>query len=57
MLKQGGEFKVAGVKYKVELDERDDIDSKGERPKPQNPFRRNWLITFKIRRLGKLILF
>ena len=33
MLKQGGEFRVAGVKYKVELDERDDIDSKGERPK------------------------
>ena len=33
MLKQGGEFKVAGIKYKVELDERDDIDSKGERPK------------------------
>ena len=33
MLRQGGEFKVAGVKYKVELDERDDVDSKGERPK------------------------
>tara|TARA_B110000971_G_scaffold63931_1_gene65330 strand:+ start:1446 stop:1709 length:264 start_codon:yes stop_codon:yes gene_type:complete len=37
MLKQGGEFKVAGIKYKVELDERDDIDSKGERPKTVPP--------------------
>ncbi len=32
MLKQGGEFKVAGIKYKVELKERDDLDSKGNRP-------------------------
>jgi|TARA_B110000467_G_scaffold86020_1_gene77661 hypothetical protein len=33
MLRQGGEFKVAGIKYRVELDERNDVDSKGERPK------------------------
>jgi|TARA_B110000967_G_scaffold117355_1_gene120067 hypothetical protein len=33
MIKQGGEFKVAGVKYNVTLDERNDVDSKGERPK------------------------
>ena len=32
MLKQGGTFKVAGIKYKVELKERDDLDSKGNRP-------------------------
>jgi hypothetical protein len=32
MLKQGGEFKVAGIKYKVELKERDDLDSKGNKP-------------------------
>tara|TARA_B110000240_G_scaffold115793_1_gene129786 strand:- start:197 stop:460 length:264 start_codon:yes stop_codon:yes gene_type:complete len=32
MLKQGGTFKVAGVKYKVELKQRDDIDSKGNKP-------------------------
>tara|TARA_R110000803_G_scaffold72700_1_gene136386 strand:- start:1179 stop:1442 length:264 start_codon:yes stop_codon:yes gene_type:complete len=33
MLKQGGEFKVGGIKYRVELDERTDLDSNGERPK------------------------
>jgi len=33
MIKQGGEFKVAGVKYSVTIDERNDIYSKGERPK------------------------
>jgi hypothetical protein len=33
MLKQGGEFKVAGIKYRVELDEKSDVDSNGERPK------------------------
>jgi len=32
MLKQGGTFKVAGVKYKIELDERSDLDSNGNRP-------------------------
>jgi hypothetical protein len=32
MLKQGGEFKVGGVKYKVVLTERDDLDSKGNKP-------------------------
>jgi hypothetical protein len=32
MLKQGGEFKVAGIKYKVEIRERDDLDSKGNAP-------------------------
>mgnify|MGYP003647862491 FL=1 len=32
MLKQGGEFKVAGVKYRVALDERNDLDSKGLKP-------------------------
>ena len=32
MLKQGGTFKVAGVKYKIELDERNDLDSNGNRP-------------------------
>ena len=32
MLKQGGTFKVAGIKYKVELIERNDIDSKGNKP-------------------------
>jgi hypothetical protein len=32
MLKQGGTFKVAGVKYKVELIERNDLDSNGNKP-------------------------
>jgi hypothetical protein len=32
MLKQGGTFKVAGVKYKIELDERNDLDSNGNKP-------------------------
>ena len=32
MLKQGGTFKVAGIKYKVELSQRDDLDSEGNRP-------------------------
>jgi len=35
MLKQGGDFKVGGVKYKVTIEERDDIDSNGN--KPTNP--------------------
>jgi len=32
MLKQGGTFKVGGIKYKVELVERNDLDSNGNRP-------------------------
>ena len=32
MIKQGGTFKVAGIKYKVELIERNDLDSKGNKP-------------------------
>jgi|TARA_R110000772_G_scaffold179099_1_gene290522 hypothetical protein len=32
MLKQGGTFKVAGIKYKVELIERNDLDSNGNKP-------------------------
>tara|TARA_R110000744_G_scaffold267627_1_gene381474 strand:+ start:296 stop:559 length:264 start_codon:yes stop_codon:yes gene_type:complete len=32
MIKQGGTFKVAGVKYKVTIAARDDIDSKGNKP-------------------------
>ena len=32
MLKQGGSFKVAWVKYKVEVAERSDINSKLEKP-------------------------
>ena len=32
MLKQGGTFKVKGVRFKVILDERNDLDSKGNRP-------------------------
>tara|TARA_Y100000389_G_scaffold197968_1_gene233593 strand:- start:1861 stop:2124 length:264 start_codon:yes stop_codon:yes gene_type:complete len=32
MLKQGGTFKVAGVKYKIELLERNDLDSNGNKP-------------------------
>ena len=31
MLKQGGTFKVAGIKYKVELIERNDLDSNGNK--------------------------
>ena len=32
MLKQGGDFKVGGVKYRVVLTERDDLDSNGNKP-------------------------
>ncbi len=32
MLKQGGEFKVKGVKFRVAVTERIDIDSAGNRP-------------------------
>ena len=32
MLKQGGKFKVAGVKYEVEIDERIDLDSNRQPP-------------------------
>ena len=32
MLKQGGTFKVAGINYKVELKQRNDLDSKGNKP-------------------------
>tara|TARA_R110002167_G_scaffold2537_12_gene12811 strand:- start:5290 stop:5553 length:264 start_codon:yes stop_codon:yes gene_type:complete len=32
MLKQGGSFKVAGIRYKVELKERSDLDSNGDKP-------------------------
>ena len=32
MLKQGGSFKVAGVKYNVSLVERNDLDSNGNKP-------------------------
>jgi hypothetical protein len=32
MLKQGGTFKIAGIKYKVELIERSDLDSNGNKP-------------------------
>jgi len=32
MLKQGGTFKVAGIKYKIELVERNDLDSNGNKP-------------------------
>jgi|TARA_R110000803_G_scaffold189093_1_gene251545 hypothetical protein len=32
MLKQGGSFKVAGIGYKVELKERSDLDSNGDKP-------------------------
>ena len=32
MLKQGGTFKVAGIKYTVKILERNDIDSKGNKP-------------------------
>lgn len=32
MIKQGGTFKVAGVEYKVTIKERDDLDSKGNKP-------------------------
>ena len=32
MLKQGGTFKVAGIKYKEELIERNDLDSNGNKP-------------------------
>ena len=32
MLKQGGSFKVAGIKYNVSLVERNDLDSNGNKP-------------------------
>ena len=32
MLKQGGSFKVAGIKYNVSLVERNDLDSNGNDP-------------------------
>ena len=32
MLKQGGSFKVAGIKYNVSLIERNDLDSNGNKP-------------------------
>jgi hypothetical protein len=32
MLKQGGTFKVAGVKYKIEIEERSDLDSNRQTP-------------------------
>jgi len=32
MLKQGGDFKVGGVNYRVVLKERSDLDSNGKRP-------------------------
>ena len=32
MIKQGGTFKVAGIKYTVKILERNDIDSKGNKP-------------------------
>ena len=32
MIKQGGTFKVAGIKYTVKIVERNDIDSKGNKP-------------------------
>jgi hypothetical protein len=31
-LNKGGTFKVAGIKYKVELIERSDLDSNGNKP-------------------------
>ena len=32
MLKQGGSFKVSGIKYNVSLVERNDLDSNGNKP-------------------------
>ena len=32
MLKQGGEFKIKGIKYKIFLQERADLNSQGEKP-------------------------
>ena len=32
MLKQGGTFKVAGVKYNIEIEERSDLDSNRQAP-------------------------
>ncbi len=32
MLKQGGTFKVAGIKYKIEIKERNDLDSNRQAP-------------------------
>ena len=45
MLKQGGTFKVAGIKYKVELIERNDLDSNGNKPVaiPKLPGERTFL--------------
>lgn len=32
MLKQGGTFKVAGIKYRIEIEERNDLDSNRQAP-------------------------
>lgn len=32
MLKQGGTFRVAGIKYKIEIKERNDLDSNRQAP-------------------------
>ena len=32
MLKQGGQFKVKGISYKIVIDLRDDLDSNGNAP-------------------------
>ena len=32
MLKQGGTFKVAGIKYKIEIEGRNDLDSNRQAP-------------------------
>jgi hypothetical protein len=37
MLKQGGTFKVAGIKYNVSLAERNDLDSNGNKPVKVQP--------------------
>jgi hypothetical protein len=37
MLKQGGVFKVNGIKFRVEVAERTDIDSAGNKPKTVPP--------------------
>ncbi len=37
MIKQGGTFKVAGIKYNVSLVERNDLDSNGNKPVKVQP--------------------
>ena len=37
MLKQGGEFRVNGDKFRVTVEERSDIDSAGNKPKTVPP--------------------